>query len=253
MADTYARGDYILHIDSDCVILKWDESCFRSEEDGKPVNDFATYDQLRKATAPNISDAAWIEGPNIRQWKNGTDFVLGLGTNGDNHEWSRLNQHVYPRELYPILRQRVEQVHNVSFHDSFLKLKMVGTFDDLRSERQKGNNPVLVSDFNLLGATAFYFAPDLMFSKNLTSPGTAWRPICVSQCNARIYSKKCCQQWMHEEMLKIDEGKGDKVPAHLPKCKTFSKNQPCSCMKNRTQEILSQRSLGPLRIETLAF
>lgn len=207
MADTYTKGDYILHIDSDCVITRWDDECFL--EDGKPVNDFASFESL--------SDTG------VEVWKEGTEAFLGIPV--ERYEYSRLNQHVYPRALYSVLRARAEYVHGLPFLDVFEELNAVGTYEDKTSS--SGNDTVLISDFNLLGATAFHFAPDLMTPKNLTEGTTPWRPLCVVQCNSRALGSQCCEQWLAQQTRLAHEGKA--TSSHVS-CKTdFPPGDPCHC------------------------
>jgi len=204
-ADTYTKGDLIFHIDSDCVLIQWKSECYL--EEGKPVNDYATFESLDKI---------------VEIWKNGTSTVLGIPE--ELYEFSRLNQHVYPKQLYSILRRRVEDVHGMPFAEVFEKLKLVGKHEHWFQDQ----STVLVSDFNLLGATSFHFAPDLMFQKNMTNGASSWRPICVSQCNVRVLGNECCETWLNEQIALADRGGIPK--AHIS-CNPgdFQPTHPCFC------------------------
>ncbi|KAG7372604.1 hypothetical protein IV203_018747 [Nitzschia inconspicua] len=206
VADTYTKGEYILHIDSDCVITQWQDSCFLEYD--KPINDYATFESLPK---------------NVHVWKRGTEVFLGIEE--EIFEFSRLNQHVYPRELYSVLRNHAEEVHGVSFLESFTKLGLVGRDEDLHE--MGPSSSLLISDFNLLGATAFHFAPDLMTPRDLTNHKSPWRPFCIAQCEARLMGSSCCRQWMETQIRLANEGKPTKVHAD---CKIdFAPNDPCYC------------------------
>jgi hypothetical protein len=208
-ADIHTKGDFILHLDSDCVITKWKEECFLEED--KPVNDFATFESLHDT--------------GVGIWKKGTEVFLGIEQ--EKYEYSRLNQHVYPRQLYSVLRKRVEDVHGVPFLEVFDKLNVVGTHKDKATFGF--NSTLLISDFNLLGATAFHFAPDLMTPKNLTDGITPWRPLCVSQCNAREQVAGCCEKWLAQQMHLAEQGRATKPHAS---CETdFAPGDPCFCGK----------------------
>jgi hypothetical protein len=209
-ADMYTKGDFILHLDSDCVVTQWKDECFM--EDEKPVNDFATFESLHDT--------------GVGIWKQGTEVFLGIEQ--EEYEFSRLNQHVYPRQLYSVLRKRVEDVHGVPFLDVFDMLNVVGTHKD---QAEYGyNSTLLISDFNLLGATAFHFAPNLMTFKNLTDPMVPWRPLCVAQCNVREQGTGCCEQWLAQQMQLAEQGYTTK--AHVSCNTDFAPDDPCFCQDN---------------------
>jgi hypothetical protein len=208
-ADTYTRGEYILHIDSDCVITQWKDECFL--EYGRPINEYATFESL-----PDVG---------VGVWKEGTEVFLGI--EDEKFEFSRLNQHVYPRELYLILRKRAEDLHGVPFLEIFRKLNIVGTMNDKKKIGIKST--LLVSDFNLLGATAYHFAPDLMISRDMTDGKSPWRPFCVAQCNARTSGVACCDKWLKRQILMAKMGKP--TSAHMDCKNDFAPEDPCNCAK----------------------
>jgi len=191
-SDLYTDARYILHIDSDVFYSRWDENCFFAGDRHQPLLTYAPWDALP---------------PVVKQWKKGSEALLGL-TNVE-YEFSRLNQHVYPRELYSALRKRVEEVHGKSFRAVFKDTPLVGTGNNLQSAREKGfSKALLVSDFNLLGAVAHYLMPNIMFQDNLAEPAapgvTRWS-VCVRQCNARLFDEQCCIDWDNsiEEHMKL--------------------------------------------------
>jgi hypothetical protein len=196
-ADKYTSAPYILHMDSDCAVVQWQSECYLHND--KPINDFATFEQI-----------AGLGFNYIWQWKEGTEVVLGI--ENELYEFSRLNQHVYPRELYGMMRRRIEEVHGVPFESVFDKLNLVGRGIDKRED--PSGTAIVVSDFNVLGAAAFHFGYDLMHHVNLTA-GEPWRPVCIAQCNSRIFSKpECCQMWLSDQ---IEVAKSGGFPsAHIP-------------------------------------
>lgn len=208
-ADMYTQGDFILHVDSDCVVTQWHDACFL--EDGKPVNDYATFESLIPPS-----------GLGVLIWKQGTEVFLGIPD--EIYEFSRLNQHVYPRELYSVMRKRAKEVHGVPFLDIFHKLNVVGTYDDKISNGQ--NTTLVVSDFNVLGATSFHFAPQLMTQKHLDGH-TPWRPICIAQCNARVLGAECCEKFLKNQTLLAQSGKA--TSAHVDCKHDFPLEDPCYC------------------------
>ncbi len=191
MADTYTKGNLILHLDSDCAVVKWSEDCYL--EGGLPVNDFGTFKSL--------------EAHGVGIWKRGTEVALGI--DDEENEYSRLNQHVYPRQAYELARRRMEKVHGVPFVKTFQKANFVGYAPQIHEP-----NVTLFSEFNVIGAAVFHFAPELMFHKNVTAGSNErWRPICITQCSARHFSKKCCEAWFQVQSLQKDKGS---IQHHIP-------------------------------------
>lgn len=121
--------------------------------------------------------------------------MLKLPSEGVEHEFSRSNQHVYPRALYGQLREFLEKSHNKSFRALFADTPLVGTVSAMRAKVRSGmTTAILVSDFNLIGAFAHYFAPDTVHEINTVENGYQ-ATSCVSQCNSRMYSHECCTAW----------------------------------------------------------
>lgn len=124
-----------------------------------------------------------------------TAAMLKLPTQGVEHEFSRSNQHVYPRALYGQLREFLEKSHNKSFRALFTDTPLVGTGGALRAMVRAGvTSAILVSDFNLIGAFAHYFAPGAVHEINTVENGYT-ATSCVSQCNSRMYTHQCCMAW----------------------------------------------------------
>ena len=216
MADTYTNASYILHLDSDGAITNWEDDCFL--RDKLPINEFDSWE--------NLPDS-------VRQWREGTAFLLGVEKNDVKYEYSRVNQHVYPRQLYKMVRDELEKIHGVSFKELFTKFNLVGTGLDHR----KINGSILISDFNILGAFADKLG--VMFSLNL-GEGGKWRKICTTQCNARRWSNTCCDQFRHEQ---IENAKNHKpVKAHLV-CDDYGEDHPCHCDNENNKINKGQRAL----------
>ncbi len=215
MADKYTDAKYIAHLDSDAAITEWEDNCFL--RDGKPINDYDLWD--------NLPDS-------VRQWRTGTAFLLGEEV---NHEYSRVNQHVYPRELYKKIRDEIESIHGVSFKEMFTKYNLVGTGSDLR----KVLNSTLISDFNAMGAFAHLKFPDLMYQLDL-STGEEWRKICTTQCNSRRWSNTCCDSFRREQ---IENAKNNvPIKAHLI-CSDYKEGHPCECINEKNGNTKKKRSL----------
>jgi hypothetical protein len=136
MADLYCPdAQFIFKIDSDCIAT----AEFRPDpyfSAGKPVMWYASYDALY---------AAW-PGPGSsphRKWQTGTERILGFAA---YNEYTCRVPYVYPREVFPALRGRVEDVHRKSF------VSCLTDFDAAHHD---------VSDCNLLGAYAHRLMPDV--------------------------------------------------------------------------------------------
>ena len=202
-SDLHTTSPYILHLDSDVYVTHWDDSCWLRQ--GLPVLEYQSF-----ATLPE----------EVAVWRNGSEKLLQRSV---EFEFSRRNQHVYPRELYGALRSHLEAKHKHSFADIFSTFRLVGRMHDHR----KDANSTLVSDFNLMGAFAYYFRPELMEWVDLGSPGAQPLPLCIRQCNARLLSLECCQ-WFY----KYSEG------AHVDckACGSLPEEHPCLCNNLRVSE-----------------
>lgn len=203
MADTYTDAAFILHLDSDSAITNWEDACFL--RDGKAINEFDLWE--------NLPDS-------VRQWRQGT-FTLGKAESDIKHEYSRVNQHVYPRELYKKIRDKMEAIFGTNFKNIFKQYTLVGTGVD----RRKINNSTLISDFNTLGAYAHLEFPDTMYQLDL-STGKPWRKICTTQCNARRWSNECCDLHRREQIQRAKLGLA--VNAHMV-CTDYGQDHPCHC------------------------
>ena len=177
IADKYLKSPFIFHLDSDVVVhKKWNPSCYSHH--GRIVNEYASFTKLPSS---------------VIQWKTGMQKMLSI--KNVEYEFSRKNQHVYPRSIYRKLRKHLERIHEMPFKGMFYRdgLKLVGRGHDLRNE--KGS--ILISDFNLLGAFAYYFDPVLMKSVDVSDGH--FLPFCTSQCNLRMCGLDCIA-WMKEQM-----------------------------------------------------
>lgn len=146
MADTYCKGKFILHLDSDVVFVKQmqvQDILFL----GKPILEFARYTELPEK---------------VSMWRQGT--AVALARDDVTFEFSRDNTHVYPRELYKAAREFIFVTHKETLetHKETL-VRFLGKFKprhmDLMGE-PKGT--LFFSDFNFLGAFAYYLRPDLL-------------------------------------------------------------------------------------------
>lgn len=184
-ADLHTDAEYIMHIDSDVRFHTWNEHCFFGR-DHRPLLEYAPWEFLPKG---------------VRQWQNGSEVLLGVSV---DFEFSRSNQHVYPRALYKQLRERVEETQGVPFKTVFIERPLVGTASHLHAERFANINSraLLVSDFNLLGGQIHYFAPELMHEIDVSKPRDPARDppatMCSSQCNTRLFSDMCCEAWFND-------------------------------------------------------
>jgi hypothetical protein len=135
-ADTYCRGDMILHLDSDVVFRR-----FLRMRDimwlGRPILVYQRYDTLNSHRVSPLN------------WGKGISKALGSPV---EHEFSRSTLHIYPRSLYPHARRHIEKVHGVNI-TTFLQGKEGVHSPDADASR-------LFSDFNYLGAYAWKFAQE---------------------------------------------------------------------------------------------
>ncbi|KAK4049331.1 hypothetical protein OIO90_005460 [Microbotryomycetes sp. JL221] len=169
-ADMYCEGDYILHLDSDTVIARTVLQKDVVWIAGRPAHSYAPYDTLP-------------EGVSI--WREGTGIALGQPV---EFEFSRNSFHVYPRKIYANARAHIERVHGMSLID----------FLTTRIGRAKGQNAFtpedrarMFSDFNYLGAYAYYIEPELLSWVPAWDEGRAHGtypiiPPIICQGNARL-------------------------------------------------------------------
>jgi len=136
-ADIYCKGDYIFHLDSDVLVTK-----FVEEQDlfwnGKPILEYDLYTNMP---------------PPVSVWRSGTAKAIGLDDVA--YEFSRKNQHLYPRQAYSLLRQHMERVHNVTF------VEYLNTTEGHAGFAMNGRP--MFSDFNAMGAFLYYVRPDMVF------------------------------------------------------------------------------------------
>ena len=116
LADTYCSSEYILHIDSDTVLIDDPQKLFI---DGRPQMLRTPYAQVGEAIA----------------WKSVTEKNLGWGV---SHEYMRRLPLMYPRALYERLRIHLNITHTKTF-----------------PEWARAVPSHQLSEFNLLGAFAF--------------------------------------------------------------------------------------------------
>lgn len=88
----YCKGDFIFHLDSDVVLHRpvlYKDLFLR----GLPMLEYDTYDNLRDTGAS--------------RWQLGTAFAVGHSP--ILYEYSRSNEHLYPREMYAPARAHIER------------------------------------------------------------------------------------------------------------------------------------------------
>ncbi|KAK4047116.1 hypothetical protein OIO90_006319 [Microbotryomycetes sp. JL221] len=140
-ADKYCKGDYILHLDSDTVISRTVLQKDVVWQEGRPAHSYAPYDTLPEA---------------VSVWRKGTGNAVGQPV---EFEFSRNSFHVYPRRIYANARAHIERVHGMSLVDFLTsRIGRMRSMDKL-TEDEKSR---MFSDFNYLGAYAYYVEPDLL-------------------------------------------------------------------------------------------
>lgn len=129
MADQYCDGDFILHMDSDCIFTEpvTPQDYF---VDGKPVLLHQSYDGLRQ------------HHPGACQWQDMTSRAVGFPV---TQEFMRRHPAVHPRALYTLFRAQIELTQK----QPFLKWATSGP----------NEYPGFWSEFNALGAVAWNSIP----------------------------------------------------------------------------------------------
>lgn len=126
-ADKYTEGRYVMHLDSDVVFYR-----MLNHKDvfvlGKPILEYDLYSNI----------ASW--------WQAGTSYTMGHPV---AYEYSRSNDHVYPRCIYKRAREYLEKRFGMSVRD-FMKTRR--GVHDITDENE--NPESLFSDFNYIGAFA---------------------------------------------------------------------------------------------------
>jgi hypothetical protein len=152
MADTYCRGDFIFHLDSDTLLIKAPLQNRDLFLFGRPIATFDRYANVRAAGA-RLREAA------LDRWQGGTATALGLPS--VEFEFSRSNDHLYPRGLYAATREHLEATHGVPLR-TFLAGRLGRLTNANNAARTRDELPRLLSDFNTLGGYAYYRAPHLL-------------------------------------------------------------------------------------------
>jgi hypothetical protein len=144
MADTYTRGKFVLHLDSDVVIFRdvFLKDLFLL---GKPILRYDRYE--------NLPEWASI-------WRNGASYVMGYDV---PYEFMRSNDLVFPRHVYALARAFVEKRFETSFLE-FMRTRRAGIDDILRLDKQTVNpsqvdTSLIFSEYNFLGAFLFWELP----------------------------------------------------------------------------------------------
>lgn len=148
MGDQYTDGDYILHLDSDVFVLHeitYDDIFHL----GKPVLPYRRY-----------RDDSFEEVGLMLCWQNGTSLATGEDV---LHEFSIFNTHVYPRQMYPALREFVEELHGKSFSDFMSTHTGKCSSPPVLATWTQDERNSLLSDFNLMGAFLWYHMPQAVY------------------------------------------------------------------------------------------
>lgn len=121
-------ADLIFHIDADCLfhapVTPDDYLC-----EGRPVLICTLFDGIPEHRAEHI-------------WRNNAMRALGLPKEDVLYETMQRHPGVFKRELYPILRDWIERVHNTPFHQYVLE--------------QKNDFPQGFAEFPTIGALAIH-------------------------------------------------------------------------------------------------
>lgn len=146
-ADLYCpRANYIHHVDSDSFFVesRGPELQFQG---GLPVMPFCRY--------------AWIETghPGALAWKHSTERALNFRV---ECEFMRQMPLVYPRELYSLLRHRIESQHGATLMDYVMQCKVNHFYESF-------------SEFNCLGALAFKWYQHLFWWSNTEQTSWDWK------------------------------------------------------------------------------
>jgi hypothetical protein len=175
MADTYCPCSYIFHLDSDVVFMRriYRKDLFFM---GKPLLEYDRYSNLPETTL---------------RWKLGTSNAVGRPV---EHEYSRSNNHMYPRSMYPAARRHLERRFGKPFPD-FMATR-IGKFNETHCFNCDNADPKIVglafSDFNYMGAFLWFYMHESMVWQPLDpeeSKHVYMRPIIppfVCQGNARL-------------------------------------------------------------------
>jgi hypothetical protein len=147
-ADQYCKGKFVFHLDSDVVLFRpvQTRDLFWA---GKPLLFYDAYDNL-----PRVLDI----------WRQGTANAVGKPI---EHEFSRSNNHLYPRSMYAQGRRHLEELFKTNL-TTFLKTRLAATADAAArhmSEQQAAG--LYFSDFNYLGGYLWHFMHDAI----------AWAPM----------------------------------------------------------------------------
>ncbi len=168
-ADLYSDADYFCHMDSDCLFTE-EVTPLDYATDWKPDLWWDGYENLTEAKSKHPGGVPWREI---------TAHALGLDV---QVETMRRFPFVYPRFLYKLTRERIEKVHGVPFE----------TF--VRNAPKLGGAPHGYSEFNALGAAAYYLEPKFFELRNM------------AQYNEKLPKMK--QFWSH--WLRVDPVKFEK-------------------------------------------
>lgn len=106
-ADEWCKAQLIMHLDSDCIV-----KCLTTPADylhnGKPILQIESYEHLKTAH------------PGRYHWKSVVDAALGGSA---THCTMTRHPGVFPRELYPLVRQHIEELHKKPFDEYVFSCK----------------------------------------------------------------------------------------------------------------------------------
>eukprot|EP00903_Cladosiphon_okamuranus_P019502 g17934.t1 len=178
-ADLYTKGDHVLHLDSDVVLLE-DITYNHIFHLGKPVLPYRRY---RRETLEGLQTSMC--------WQTGTSFAIGEEI---LHEYSIFNTHVYPRAMYPAARQFIEEHHQTPFADFMSTRSGFCTEIEIMEGWNATEVNRMFSDFNFMGAYLWYHMHDAVYwlpADPWDTQPDQWRPdlsnyAWVCQANGRL-------------------------------------------------------------------
>lgn len=162
-ADKHTDAAYILHVDSDVMFVEGTNVQYDFSHNGLPELWYERYDRMV---------GVWEDHPGGVPWREITEHALGLDV---DVETMRRFPILYPRFLYKETRHHIEVTHSVPFEKY------------VESAPKLGRAFHGFSEFNALGAVAYYLFPDSFFP--------------VSWIDSYDWPKKAKQFWSHHIRL----------------------------------------------------
>eukprot|EP00903_Cladosiphon_okamuranus_P020138 g18491.t1 len=137
-ADLHSTGDYVLHLDSDAVLLQ-EVTYSHMFHLGKPFLPFRRY---RSETYEGLHASMC--------WQEGTSFAVGQKV---FHHFSTLDtHHVYARSMYPAARQFIKEHHQKSLEDFIITRRGRCLDPDVMVNFSVEDRAQMFSVFDFIGA-----------------------------------------------------------------------------------------------------